>query len=248
MSALYLKSVRLDSPPDPGLYISDLPAVRGLAGEGLEFNSPVTFFTGDNGTGKSTLIEAIAVAWGFNPEGGSRNFNFSTKNTHSPLCELITLSRMPTRPRDGWFLRAESFYNAASRIESIDAIPAASRKIIESYGGRSMHDMSHGESFLTLILERFGGRGFYILDEPEAALSPSRQLALLARMKTLCDADSQFIIATHSPILLAYPGAEIFEFGADGIKLTPYRQTSSYTLTRRFLTDPDSLLDEIFKQ
>lgn len=242
---IYLKSVRLGSVPEPYLYFSSLPAVKSLYGDGLEFNAPVTFFTGDNGTGKSTLIEAIAVAWGFNPEGGSRNFNFSTRASHSELCRYITLSRMPVRPRDGWFLRAESFYNAASRIEELDAIPVASPKIIESYGGRSMHEMSHGESFMTLILERFGGRGLYILDEPEAALSPARQLALLARIKALCDADSQFIIATHSPILLAYPGAEIYEFGESGAVLTPYRQTLSYTLMRRFLSDPEPMLREL---
>jgi predicted ATPase len=245
MGVIYLKSVRLGSVPEPDLYFSSLPAVKSLSGDGLEFNAPVTFFTGDNGTGKSTLIEAIAVAWGFNPEGGSRNFNFSTRASHSELCRYIILSRMPVRPRDGWFLRAESFYNAASRIEELDAIPAASPKIIESYGGRSMHEMSHGESFMTLILERFGGRGLYILDEPESALSPARQLALLARIKALCDADSQFIIAIHSPILLAYPGAEIYEFGESGAVLTPYRQTLSYTLMRRFLSDPESMLREL---
>lgn len=247
MSALYLKEVRLDSLPDESLYISKLPAVRGLCNGRLEFNSPVTFFTGENGTGKSTLIEAIAAAWGFNPEGGTKNFNFSTRQSHSTLCEYITLSRMPARPRDGWFLRAESFYNVATQIEQLDAIPAASRKITESYGGRSMHEMSHGESFLTLAIERFGGHGLYILDEPEAALSPSRQLAMLARIRQLCDADSQFIIATHSPILLAYPGAEIYELGESGITLTPYRRTGSYTITKRFLSDPESMIKEIFR-
>lgn len=242
---IYLKSVRLNGRPEVKNYLWSLPAVKSLEGDGLEFNSPVTFFTGDNGTGKSTLIEAIAVAWGFNPEGGSRNFSFSTNPTHSDLYKYIKLSRMPTRARDGWFLRAESFYNVATQIGQLDMIPAAAPKIIESYGGRSMHEMSHGESYMTLVLNRFGGRGLYILDEPESALSPARQLALLARIKALEDCDSQFIIATHSPILLACPGAEIYEFSESGAQLMPYKQTLSYTIMRRFITDPESMLREI---
>lgn len=242
---IYVKSVRLGGLTLPDSYFSSLPAVRSLEGDGLEFDAPVTFITGDNGTGKSTFVEAIAVAWGFNPEGGSRNFSFATKPTHSELHKYITLSRTPARPRDGWFLRAESFYNVASRIEELDEIPAAAPKLIESYGGRSMHEMSHGESFMTLVLERFGGRGLYILDEPESALSPVRQLAMLARMKALCDAESQFIIVTHSPILLAYPGARIYELDESGAKLTQYRQTLSYTIMKRFITDPEAMLREI---
>ena len=242
---IYLKSVRLDNLPDPSHYFSSLPAVRSLEGSGLEFSSEVTFFTGDNGTGKSTLIEAIAVALGFNAEGGSRNFIFSTKDTHSELYKYITLSRATARPRDGWFLRAESFYNVASEIEALDEIPAASPEIIESYGGRAMHEMSHGESFMTLVLERFSGRGLYILDEPESARSPTRQLALLARMKMLCNKQSQFIIATHSPILLAYPGALIYEFDESGARVTSYRQTLSYIIMRRFISDPEAMLREI---
>ncbi|MDD4716374.1 MAG: AAA family ATPase, partial [Oscillospiraceae bacterium] len=198
----------------------------------------VTFFVGENGTGKSTLLEAIAVACGFNAEGGTRNFNFATEETHSDLCRYLTVCKGVKRPKDGFFLRAESFYNVASEIDKLDQISP----LIDYYGGKSLHKQSHGESFMSLVLNRFGGNGIYILDEPEAALSPSRQMTLLAAIDSLVKDDSQFIIATHSPILMAYPDADIFVLTDDDIRLTPYEETEHYTLTKQFLNNPHKML------
>lgn len=168
----YISNVKIATPPAADSYLASLPAVRCLSSMGqLSFDAPVTFFVGENGTGKSTLLEAIAVSYGFNPEGGTRNFNFSTQDSHSSLYEHIQLGR-GDYPKDGYFLRAESFYNLASNIDELDQYPDRSRHIIDSYGGVSLHRQSHGESFLSLIHNRFGGNGLYLLDEPEAALSP----------------------------------------------------------------------------
>lgn len=224
-----------------------LPAVRAMIeGGGLELDSPVTVFAGENGCGKSTLLEAIAIASGFNAEGGSANMDFSTAESHSPLWRSISFGHGLARRRDGYFLRAETFYNVASYIDELDRQPACSRPIRDSYGGQSLHTRSHGESFMTLLIDRFGGHGLYILDEPESALSPMRQLAMLSRMRDLCADGSQFIIATHSPILMAYPGARIFVLSGDGIKLTPYRETEHYRVTRDFLDDPERMLRYLF--
>lgn len=212
---------------------------------GLEFHSRVTFFAGENGTGKSTLLEAIAVAYGFNPEGGSKNYRFATAESHSGLWENLTLVKHRF-PKDGFFLRAESFYNVASYIDELDSEPAGTAPLIASYGGRSLHRQSHGESFMSLIENRFGGRGLYLLDEPEAALSPMRLFELLREIKRLVDLDSQLVIATHSPILLAFPGAEILRFSEDGIARVAYKDTEHYQATRRFLENPDKMLRAIF--
>jgi predicted ATPase len=189
---LFLKRVRLDEPTDgalPDAYPFDLPAVRHL-GE-RSFRAPVTVFVGENGMGKSTLLEALAVAVRLNPEGGSRNLRFATKETHSELHRLLRVTRAPRPPRDAYFLRAESFYNVATQIDALDAhadhSTTTAPPILDSYGKRSLHAQSHGESFFTLFLQRLGGRGLYLLDEPEAALSPQRQLALLGH--TFADPD-----------------------------------------------------------
>ena len=220
-------------------YVFELPAVKYLCNKGsLGFNNKVTFFVGENGTGKSTLLEAIAVAYGFNAEGGSRNFNFSTASTHSDLYRYLTICKGIKRPSDGFFLRAESFYNVASEVDRLDEI----QLLISSYGGRSLHGQSHGESFLSLVSNRFGGNGIYILDEPEAALSPSRQLSLMIEIDSLVKKNSQFIIATHSPILLAFPNADIFVLSEEGITLTPYENTEHFILTKRFLNDHEKMV------
>lgn len=208
----------------------------------IELNPAVTFFVGENGTGKSTLLEAIAVAWGFNAEGGTKNFKFATRESHSCLSEFIRLSRGVVRPRDGFFLRAESFFNVASEIEKLDSVPASAPPIIDAYGGRSLHEQSHGESFWSLVMNRFGGQGVYILDEPEAALSPSRQMALLSRIHELVQSKSQFIIATHSPIIMAYPNATIFQLDENGINRIDYEATEHYTVTRQFLNNHEGML------
>jgi predicted ATPase len=235
LSDLYISRIRLNRPEDPAerdSYVFSLPVVRHLSE--LALSKRVTFFAGENGTGKSTLLEAIAVNYGFNAEGGSRNFNFSSKATHSPLHRHITLAKGVAKPKDGFFLRAESFYNVATEVERLD--------VQGSYGGISLHDQSHGESFMALILNRFWGNGLYILDEPEAALSPSRQFTLIARIAELVRRKSQFIIATHSPILLAFPDADIFVLSGEGIRLTPYEETEHYILTKRFLDNPERML------
>lgn len=239
----YLDRVFLRRPVDRDSYLSRLPAVRALAerGEaGLPFSSPVTFLVGENGTGKSTLLEAMAVACGFNAEGGTRNFNFSTRDTHSPLYETITVARTDY-PRDGFFLRAESFYNMATYIDTMPDLAA-------NYGGVSLHQQSHGESFLALMENRFGGQGLYLLDEPEAALSPTRMMSLLVLLHHLVEQNSQFVIATHSPILMAYPGAQIYQLSPQGIEPVAYRDTEHYQLTRRFLEAPERMLEFLFEE
>ncbi len=242
----YIEAVRLDKQLPQGSYLNDIPAVQWL-GESYElaFHAPVTFFVGENGTGKSTLLEGIAIACGFNPEGGGRNFSFRTSDTHSELWELLTISRSAYF-RDSFFLRAESVYNAATEIEEMDKIPIGP-KASEAYGG-SLHAKSHGESFMAIIENRLGGSGLYILDEPEAALSPARQLELLGHIRRLERENSQLIIATHSPILMAYPDAEIYRFSEDGIAPVQYRQTEHYQLTKQFLDNPERMLSMIFGQ
>ncbi len=219
-----------------------LPIVQHL--KRIQLDRAVTFLVGENGSGKSTLLEAIAIAWGFNPEGGSRNFRFSTRDSHTDLHQYLKLARGLNRPRDGFFLRAESLYNVATEIERLDQ-GGGGRPIIGAYGGKSLHDQSHGESFLTLFMERFRGNGLYILDEPEAALSPSRQLAVLVRLHDLVRTGAQFLIATHSPILLAYPEAGILALDDTGIHEVSYEETEHYELTRRFLNDHRGMIAKL---
>jgi predicted ATPase len=215
MKDLFIKQIRLDRLPDKKGYPWGLPVVKNLAkAGGLDFHSPVTFFVGENGIGKSTLIEAIALAMGFNPEGGSKSFRFSTEDSHSQLSEHLLVTRSLKRQRDGFFLRAESFYNVASYIDELDRQPSFSPPIINSYGGVSLHKQSHGESFLALVENRFNGNGLYILDEPEAALSPARLMRLMVLIRDLVEKGSQFIISTHSPFLLSMKGAKIYDLDA----------------------------------
>jgi predicted ATPase len=217
-------------------YPFNLPAVRAL--ESIEFTRPVTYFVGENGSGKSTLIEAIAIKWGFNPEGGSTAFRFSTAASHSELYDYLRLVRAPHRPSDGFFLRAESFFNLATQVDELG---------VTGYGSASLHAQSHGESFLTLMMERFRGDGLYILDEPEAALSPNRQLSMIARMHQLVRDASQFLIATHSPILMAYPDATILSCDGDAIHEVAYEETEHYTVTRDFLNHRRAMLKELLE-
>jgi predicted ATPase len=241
-SEQYLIEVKLRRDIVPGFeqYPFGLNAVRGLTS--LKLHPAVTFLIGENGSGKSTLLEAIAVAWGFNAEGGSKNFAFNTHASHSELHKFLRLSRGFKRPRDGFFLRAESFFNVASEIQRLDEGSGGNR-IIDSYGGTSLHGQSHGESFLALFNNRFGGQGFYILDEPEAALSPSRQMAMLTRMHQLVRQSSQFIIATHSPIVMAYPDAIIYQMTDEGPAQVAYQSTEHFQVMRDFLKRPDYFLN-----
>lgn len=240
MNRQYISRI-LVKPFQDDSYLSGLPIVKYLQEKGqLSFHKPVTFFVGENGTGKSTLIEAIAICAGFNTEGGSKNFNFATKNTTSRLHEYMTVAKSAYE-KDGFFLRAESFYNFASQVEDLDLN-------LDGYGGKSLHEQSHGESFLALVQNRFRGNGLYILDEPEAALSPSRQMTLLVEINRLVKENSQFIIATHSPILLAFPEAEIYQTTENGIEHVAYEECAHYQLTKEFLNNPQRMLKYLFEE
>jgi predicted ATPase len=202
----------------------------------------VTFFVGENGTGKSTLLEAIAVAEGFNAEGGSRHAMFKTKDTHNTdLPGKLQLGRPGGRllaRSDSFFLRAESFYNLSTYVDQVSG----------GYGPAPLHQQSHGEAFMSLLTQRLGGNGFYLFDEPEAALSPQRQLAFLVALHELVQAGSQFIIATHSPIIMAYPDATIQHFTTDGIAPIAYADTEHYKVTRAFLTRTEKMLEQLFSE
>jgi predicted ATPase len=236
--APFLQNVRtLAEKVDPETYPFTIPAFsRGID---LDFNNPVTFFVGENGSGKSTLLEAIAEGCGFNPEGGSRDHHRTTTADRSPLLEVLRLTWRP-KVTKGFFLRAESFYNFATYIEGVSDMQA--------YGGKSLHAQSHGESFLALFAHRFE-QGVFILDEPEAALSPQRQLSFLKIIHDLAGtARAQFLIATHSPIILAYPGAVLFSLDGHAIEEIAYRDTKHYVITRDFLNSPERFFKHLFAQ
>lgn len=228
---MFLRTISFlwDKVEDTGAYPFSLPAFRGL--EAIDLNQPVTFFVGENGSGKSTLLESVAAVCGFNLEGGSRNQAFTPADASPGLERCLRLSWHPKTTR-GFFFRAESFHKFATYLDEED--PA----ILMHYGGRSLHEQSHGESFLSLVRYRFGTPGIYLMDEPEAALSPSRQLAFLRAIWQLEQEGAQWIIATHSPILLAYPHAEIFSFDKSPLTRVSYEETEHYQLTRQFLNNP----------
>lgn len=245
-SSLYLNKISLSKEIPRGNYLSELPVISNLKKMGeLRFTKPVTFLVGENGVGKSTLIEGIAVAMGFNPEGGTINFSFATKESHSNLHEYLTVSRGYKKHRDGFFLRAESFYNVASNIDDLDSEPGLGPPIISNYGGASLHEQSHGESFMALVENRFRGNGLYILDEPEAALSPMRLMHLMCYMKDLLNKNSQFIISTHSPILMTFPGAEVLEISKEGIMSVHYKDTEHFLITKRFMDAPERIIKDL---
>jgi predicted ATPase len=236
-------TLRRDPRADLGAYQYSIPVLRHL--ERLHFTKPVTFFVGENGSGKSTLLEGIAGAFGLNPEGGTKHVRFATRPSHSTLFRELKLTKTRPAPTDSYFLRAETFYNLASVIERPEDRRAYD---LEAFEGQSLHDRSHGEAFLALVLNRLRGNGFYCFDEPEAALSPMRQLALLAAMRRLVVKGSQFIIATHSPLLLAYPDATIYSFGDGPPQVLAYRDTEHYQVTRAFLENPERMLRELMTE
>ena len=243
---LYVRGLRISGAIPPQEYVAHLPVVRYVMEKGsFKLTKPVTILVGENGVGKSTLLEALAVALGFTPEGGTVNYSFATADSHSPLHRYLTVSRGVKRNRDGYFLRAESFYNAASYLDELEHTPGCGG-VLSSYGGKSLHHQSHGESFMSLVANRFGGQGLYLLDEPEAALSPMRQMELLCHMNELVKQNSQFIISTHSPILMTYPDADLWELSRDGMRQVSYRETDHYQLTRNFLENPERMLGYLF--
>jgi predicted ATPase len=243
----FLSAIRLKRDVVPGFdqYPFSIPAVKEL--DRLELHPKVTFLIGENGSGKSTLLEAIAVKFGFNEEGGTRNFNFATQASHSSLHDYLLLERTKFRAHDGFFLRAESFYNVASEIDRLDKEPGSRLPFINNYGGISLHNRSHGEAFLALMNHRFHEDSLFVLDEPEAALSPHRQMTALVLMKRLITDNCQFIITTHSPILLSYPDAWIYEVVGAGIRRVEYEQTSHFRVTRDVLNRHKRMLHHLLK-
>lgn len=241
ISELFIGAVRLSEDIDNyDKYPFNIPVIKNF--HELKFHKPVTFFIGENGTGKSTFIEAIAVAAGLNPEGGTQNFNFRTKDTHSQLSEHLILAKY-SRPRTKFFLRAESFYNVASEVVRLSE-ECYSGPLYHHYGG-NLHECSHGESFLRLVQNRFSPRGLYILDEPEAALSPSRQMTLLYHIDNLVKNGSQFIIASHSPILISYLGGEILDLN-NNFQPIAYEDTEIYQTYKTYLEDPAAMQRRLF--
>jgi predicted ATPase len=226
---------------DWSTYPFSVPTIASLPE--IALTSRIVFFAGENGTGKSTLLEAIASHYGFGPEGGNRNFSSNTtehNQSTAPLAKALRLS-FDKRTGAGFFLRAESFFNTASAIDNLGAQG--------SYGDRSLHAQSHGESFFTLLIHKFQRNGLFLLDEPEAALSPQRQLAFLILIHdTLRNyKDAQFLISTHSPVLLGYPGAQILSFDEGQLHQIDYEETAPMQIVRRFVNDRDSFLQELFQ-
>ncbi|MBE5774421.1 MAG: ABC transporter ATP-binding protein [Clostridiales bacterium] len=243
MNGNYIRSISIDwSLITPDSYLRDISALR--FDGGIELDHPVTFFVGENGTGKSTLLEAVAVACGFSAEGGTINFSFSTYDSHSELYKAVKLAKGVKRPASSYFLRAESFYNVASKAEEYRDLPEE----LYYYGGKSFHRQSHGESFLALAQGSFQPGGLYLLDEPEAALSPQRQLTLLIEIHRLANLGAQFIIASHSPILLGIPGAQILSFDDGCIHPCDYRDTESYRITKTFVNNPEHFLEILLEE
>jgi len=223
-------------------YPFSIPSIQSLTE--LDLTNSVTFFVGENGSGKSTLLEGIADLCGFNSAGGGRNNTYAVDASESALSDYLRLSWMP-KVTNGFFLRAESFYHFASHVDEMAKEPSGSYR---AYGGKSLHHQSHGESFLSLFLNRFNGKAIYLLDEPEAALSPQRQLSFLRIMHDLVrEENCQFIIATHSPIILGYPDAAILSFDDGEIKETEYEMTEHYQITKYFLDHRKKFLKDILE-
>ena len=238
MNDLFIQGLTIDwNRVRPYNYIRQIPAISGI--DTFTFHKPITFFVGENGSGKSTLLEAIAVAYGFNAEGGTKNYSFSTYNSHSELCEAMTISKGYRRPKFGYFLRAESFYNVATKeIDYSD----------DDHPSKGYHQKSHGESFLAIAQDYMGADGVYIFDEPEAALSPQRQLTLLINIYRCAQEGAQFIIVSHSPILLGMPDAEIFSFDNGTIHPCQYEDTDSYVITKTFVNNRQHFLNQLLNE
>lgn len=245
MNDRFIQSIAIDwNKIEQNSYLQSIMALRRL--ESLEFLKNITFFVGENGTGKSTLIEAIAVAYGFNPEGGTLDYRFSTFDDVSELGSALKLVKGYRRPKSNYFFRAESFFNVASKAE--DYRDGTLKEIYYArYGGKSLHEQSHGESFLAYF-QSFDREGLYIMDEPEAALSPQRQLTLLIQIARMAKQGSQFIIATHSPILLGIPGADIISFDEGEVKRCEYEDTESYQVMEMFINNRNILLKRLLEE
>lgn len=248
MDHKYIRSIKIEwEKTDPDVYYREIEALTSI--KALDFQHNITFFVGENGSGKSTLLEAIAVAYGFNPEGGSVHYNFSSKDTHTDLWKYLRIVKGIRKAKDGFFLRAESFYNVATKMEELARTTAGGSMMdpgfLSGYGGKSLHHQSHGESFLSIVQNRFRGDGVYILDEPEAALSPQRQLTLLLYIARLAKEGSQFIIATHSPILLGMPAAGIYSFDDNSVSPISYEDAECYQVMEMFINHREVILERL---
>jgi predicted ATPase len=241
---IFLRAIRNEHKPSvDDSYPFNLPIVRNL--KTIEFTKSVTYIVGENGSGKSTLLEAIANLLGLNAEGGSKNFNFRTQDTHSSLYEDLRAVRADLTYRSSFFFRAESFYNVASEV---DRIARKDRSMLSSYGGVSLHEQSHGESFMALFSNRLKNKGLYIFDEPEAALSYMNQLRFLVWMKDAISEGSQIIISTHSPVILAYPDAEILVADKGKLNSVPYEDCYIYRDMLAFITNKELVIKELFSE
>jgi predicted ATPase len=226
-------------------YPFNLPAIAKI--DELDLDAPVVMFVGANGSGKSTLIEALAYQVGCNPEGGSRNFTFDTAQTLSPLHTVMRLARRIPRNTDRYFYRADAFHVFATEMRRLDEEPGFGPPIKSYYGGDDLHEMSHGQSVMRLMRHRFRAGGIYLLDEPEAALAPETQLEVLARILQLVKDGARFVIATHSPLLMALPGALIYELSEDGVEVRSYHELNHVRLYKRFLGDPQSVIARLIE-
>lgn len=242
----YLKKLTLnwDRVEDRNVYPYNVPAISHL--ESLEIDQDVIFIAGENGTGKSTLLEALAYKCGFTAGGGGRAIDLGLSDASLNLASVMTLS-WRQKSKQGFFLRAETFFDFAKYIDQL-ARENNKEEVYKPYGGKSLNEQSHGEAFLSLFANRFGGKGLFILDEPEAALSPQRQLAFLRIIYDLVkEGKAQFIIASHSPILMAYPGATIYSFDEDELNVIQYEETDHYRLTKAFLDNRERFFKHLFE-
>lgn len=245
MNDNYIKDIFINwDKIDENSYLKSIEALKTV--DRLCFTNKVTFFAGENGTGKSTLLEAVAVAYGFNREGGTLNYNFTTYDDVSELCDVVTISKGYKRPKGSFFFRAETFFNVASKLEDYRDI-TPKEIFYERYGGKSLHEQSHGESFWSFF-QNSSREGLYLMDEPEAALSPQRQLSLLIQIAQMSAKGSQFIIATHSPILLGIPGATIYSFDNAGVHECSYEETECYSIMKYFLNNREAFLREMLER
>lgn len=237
MNEQFIQRISIDwNKVDKKSYLREIKTLQTL--KEVVFNNSITFFTGENGSGKSTLLEAIAISYGFNPEGGTKNYSFSTYDSHSTLYKAITVSKGYRKPKWGYFFRAESFYNVATKEEEYSK---------NTYSSKKYHKKSHGESFISLFQDQFKENSIYLLDEPEAALSPQTQLALLIEICESAKKGAQFIIATHSPILLAIPDAQIIRFDDGKIVNCEYEDTESYKVTEMFINNRNQILNKLLQ-